>query len=455
LAKSGYIRVILTTNFDRLLEIALSDTPPSMISTSDQVDGAIPLAHSRLTVVKLHGDYLDTRIRNTVTELSAYDERTERLLDRVLDEYGLIVCGWSAEWDVALRRAIERCPSRRYATYWAVHNGALTDAAQRLVFHRGAEVISITDADAFFVALESKVTAIEDLSQPHPLSPTLAASETKRLLRDQRDHIALEDFVTAETEAAYRSLERTLKSEERGTAVAVERMGAAMAILQAILMTIAAHGERTHWSLLTRALERISDFAANVDLNISRRRYPVLRLMYATGVVAAAKKRYETLAAILVHPCVTQQREKRPITSAIYSAVVLQPAEARQLPEGNKRYTPLSEFLFFDLREGARSFVSRDFDYAEGFNLFEFLLAIEHAGNRREDNRWAPIGRFGWQPAWKNRFEAEISPTLNSGAADQWEVARAGFAQSSGKRFAELRLVVWEYANRLEYSMGE
>jgi hypothetical protein len=99
--------------------------------------------------------------------------------------------------------------------------------------------------------------------------------------------------------------------------------------------------------------------------------------------------------------------------------------------------------------------VNRDFDYEEGFNLFEFLLAIEHVSNCREDNRWAPVGRFGWQPQWKNRFEAEIAPVLSSGAADQWEVVRAGFTQCSGKRFGELRLVVWRDANKLEYSMAE
>jgi hypothetical protein len=61
--------------------------------------------------VKLNGDYLDTRIKNTPEELSGYHPSIDRLLDRVLDEYGLIVCGWSADWDTALRRAFERCPS--------------------------------------------------------------------------------------------------------------------------------------------------------------------------------------------------------------------------------------------------------------------------------------------------------------------------------------------------------
>jgi hypothetical protein len=63
---------------------------------------------------------MDTRIRNTPEELDKYDPRTDRLLDRIFDDFGIIVCGWSAEWDSALRAAIERCPSRRFTGICAV-----------------------------------------------------------------------------------------------------------------------------------------------------------------------------------------------------------------------------------------------------------------------------------------------------------------------------------------------
>jgi hypothetical protein len=123
LVRDGIIRVIITTNFDRLLETAIEDegVTPIVIATPDMAAGAPPLAHSAVTIVKVHGDYLDTRIRNTPTELAAYDNATNRILDRVFDEYGLIVCGWSGEWDQALRDAIARCASHRYSTYWARH----------------------------------------------------------------------------------------------------------------------------------------------------------------------------------------------------------------------------------------------------------------------------------------------------------------------------------------------
>ena len=122
LVKVGYIKVILTTNFDRLLEIALGDigVTPDVISIDDMLKGAVPLRHSPITIIKLHGDYRDIRTLNTSKELETYSPEKDELLDVIFDEYGLIVCGWSANSDVALRNALYRAKSRRYSTYYIV-----------------------------------------------------------------------------------------------------------------------------------------------------------------------------------------------------------------------------------------------------------------------------------------------------------------------------------------------
>jgi NAD-dependent SIR2 family protein deacetylase len=72
LVQAGYIKVIVTTNFDRLTENALREVgvEPMVIGSEDALKGAVPLIHSRCYVIKLHGDYLDTRILNTEAELS-------------------------------------------------------------------------------------------------------------------------------------------------------------------------------------------------------------------------------------------------------------------------------------------------------------------------------------------------------------------------------------------------
>ncbi len=159
LAQTGFVRVIITTNFDRLLENALRDAgiEPMVIASDDDVKGAVPLIHSRCAVVKVHGDYLDTRIRNTEIELSSYSDEMNTLLDRIFDEHGLIVCGWSADWDPALKTAVKRAPSRRYPLFWATR-GEATQAAHDLIAFRGGKEIRIESADSFFENLERLVS---------------------------------------------------------------------------------------------------------------------------------------------------------------------------------------------------------------------------------------------------------------------------------------------------------
>jgi len=72
------------------------------------------MVHAPTTVIKLHGDYLSLGLRNTPDELTSYPEEIKTLLARVFDEYGLLVVGWSAEYDTALVEALESAPSRRY-----------------------------------------------------------------------------------------------------------------------------------------------------------------------------------------------------------------------------------------------------------------------------------------------------------------------------------------------------
>jgi len=172
LVSKGFIRVIVTTNFDRLMETALVDEgiTPVVISTSDGVSGAAPLIHQKCVILKLHGDYLDNRIKNTADELSIYSDELNQYLDRILDEFGLLICGWSGEWDPALRSAIERCPSRRYATYWTTR-GDLNPAVQKLATLRCAQAVPIQDADSFLDGVAEKVAAVKPRARRHRWAP--------------------------------------------------------------------------------------------------------------------------------------------------------------------------------------------------------------------------------------------------------------------------------------------
>jgi hypothetical protein len=83
-----------------------------VISSVDHVAGAVPLVHAGPVIVKLHGDYLDTRIRNTAGELSVYEPALDALLDRVLDEFGLVITdGGSDRFKLLPPTSTSDCPA--------------------------------------------------------------------------------------------------------------------------------------------------------------------------------------------------------------------------------------------------------------------------------------------------------------------------------------------------------
>jgi hypothetical protein len=209
LMKSGHIKIVITTNFDRLLENALQDEniTPVVLCTEAlfQGQGVLPITHPETcTIVKIHGDYKDPLIKNTEEELSSYSENLNRLLDRIFDEYGLVICGWSGTWDPALRMAIERCPSHRFSTFWTKRLAdTFSDKAQALVTCRKAQIITIKNADDFFVGLQEQVQAIETFDRTHPLSRMAAVATVKRYLEENRENIRLHDLINQEAQNVF------------------------------------------------------------------------------------------------------------------------------------------------------------------------------------------------------------------------------------------------------------
>lgn len=112
LVEAGIIRVVVTMNFDRLFEQALTERgiQPTIVATEADAGGLGPLRLVQACVIHLHGDYLNaTSMLNTAAELNGYTPHMDRLLRHVLNDYGLIAAGWSVEHDTALREAAKVC----------------------------------------------------------------------------------------------------------------------------------------------------------------------------------------------------------------------------------------------------------------------------------------------------------------------------------------------------------
>jgi len=384
LVSKGYIKVIVTTNFDKLLEQALTEVGvnPVVITNADSARGALPLQHSACTIVKVNGDYLEPNIKNTVAELATYEVEMNMLLDRVFDEYGIVVCGWSGEWDEALRNALNRNISRRYGSYFA-HKGPLGEMAELVLQNRSGTPIEIEDADYFFEGLESKILGLEG----YRISATSiegAKAEVKFLMSENRYRYRLHDLLFDQVKYVL-ALDFTAESKARPTTdLEIERIKEfeeGTALLNNLLFQLAYYADTPeHFQLLRDVLETISqrktDISPYVDW-MDLEFYPLTLATYAVGVALVSRGRFEPLTEKL--PDVEVDRHSRTVKffGAVVPQSILKPAPCEKLTGRlTGGYTSASDYLAGVVAKWAEGTILPDQRVLEAFETFEFLLSV-------------------------------------------------------------------------------
>ncbi len=456
LMTEGYVRVVITTNFDRLLEKAAeaAGITPLVISSADAAAGAPPITHSKATIVKVNGDYLDTRIRNTSEELAGYDPEISRLLDRVLDEFGVLVCGWSSDWDLGLRTALERAPNRRFTTFWCLR-GEATDTAKSLISLRSAAIIRITDSDSFFVNIKEKISSLRELSSGHPLSSVLAVQTLKRYLPNPQETIRLHDLVMHEVERVvaittpnqfpFDALPSQAEFTKR-----ISRYEGMTEILQSLFATGCYWGDNAHIALWVRALQRLANpplpgGGSYYEIWPRLGYYPSLLAFYAGGIAAVAARKYRTFAALAWRPVVRKrlQGQAGPLASFVNAANLLSARDAQLFNPSQTLKTPTSDHLYAVLRRRLSTFLPDDAEYQRAFDEFEYLVCLSfiHTGDKNETRfpSWPPIGSFVWRHALDtNRLIDELSRDAERLGGD-WPPLKAGLFDGSIETFKAVR----------------
>lgn len=456
LAAKGYIRVVITTNFDRLMEMALADAGvvPTVISSTDHINGALPLIHTRCCVIKVHGDYLDTRILNTPAELAAYPQELNALLDRVFDEFGLVVCGWSADWDFALRSAIVRSTSRRFSQYWAAR-GEPSTAAADLVSHRQAQVIRIADSDSFFGEITRLVMALEQFSRPHPLSKEAAVASLKVYLTEAKHRIRFADLIAAEVEKLIQTMGGTQFAVQGAAAPDRNSFNMRIKAYQAASETLIALGEvggcwaeDWHHSTWSGAISRISAARADsgIVLWLELQRYPATLLLYALGIGAMQAgtqglKLLGTLLSVVIH---REHKLDKTVAELLPPFCLFENgSDPAKLLEGmDRRRAPLNDWLHDLLKGSIRNHFPSSSAFTMAFDKLEILLALGNIfqAKRSEAWNWAPPGCYGYRSDNTRRVLEEIRTSLQTEAEASPYVASRIFGSSLTECLASLDL---------------
>ena len=456
-----FVRVIVTTNFDRLLEKALEDedVAPIVLSTLEEVKGALPLVHIGCCVFKIHGDYRDPGIRNTESELEKYPPEFDQFLGRVFDEYGLIVCGWSGEWDIALRKALSRAESRRFSTYWAAR-GELSDPAQRLVAQRGAQVIPIEDADSFFQTIQQSVESIEEYSKPHPLSIESAVVTLKRYLSREEYRIRLSDYVDAAVEQTIQATTgegfELLDPQPDSTTVTLrlrryESACTTLMHMAAVGGFWASEGNSAVWE---RAVERLSaprlaSGASYYPIWRGLRMYPATLFVYAFGLGALEAGKLSLISRIFGGAVTPVEADGTQSQVTVLRNLIRERTASGGfggLLEGmGDGPVAINDWLHDALRQPLRALILDDDKYIYTFDKFEVLAALRFRS--MEDpiyhDEWFPPGSYIRRRENWSRAVGEIEESIRT--VDNSTFVRSGILGDSPEDCLQLveRFTVW------------
>ena len=423
LVADGLVRVIVTTNFDQLVETALRDVgiTPTVLSTPDQVAGALPLIHTRCTVFKVHGDYTDPRILNSPVELNSYAPELDRLLDQIFDQFGVVVCGWSVitDWDVALRNAITRTPSRRFTMYWA-SRGELGAAAQTLVENRSAIVVPIQDADSFFGEVQDTVSSIVTFSRPHPLSTQAAVETLKRHMASPEHRIRLSDHM----DNVVRQLSASIVGDafpmngavtQETFTSRVSAYESACSTLMAMAVVAGYWAEDHHFQDWERAMRQIYD-TREIGGNtvwLGLRNYPAFLLMHALGLGAVISGKLEFLGR-LFNLTVNRRLgniDQPNILIAMY-ADMIPPNWNRLLPGKERAYVPRSDHVHDVLSTVRGHLLINDEEFYYAFDKLEILMSLSVERNGQTSLNRFTLGAFFYRYANRQRAVREMRQSL-------------------------------------------
>ncbi len=165
-AQAAFCRLILTTNFDPFLQIALqavnqlyfmSDTPELGIS-SEIYDAAMDAVH----LVYLHGSVHRRKQAATAEEIAELKRKNAQALKPVLERHGVIVLGYSG-WDDVLVEALAACDDFDNRLYWCGREenpltpGAFGDRVQQILTKSTSRYVKIETAGRFMSQLCSRL----------------------------------------------------------------------------------------------------------------------------------------------------------------------------------------------------------------------------------------------------------------------------------------------------------
>jgi hypothetical protein len=335
-----------------------------------------------------------------------------------------------------------RSPSRRYVTYWAT-KGNLSQNAKSIASNKGAITLQIADADSFFESLEEKINALEEFKQPHPLSVATLIATLKNYIVDESYRIRLHDLLVELTDRTLECLAQELGDnflnndlDQSSLLVCLERTNGICAELVAAFATIGRWGNQAHIEWLCDAIARIASFGEaelhGKPADLSIRYLPTLYIIYAAGMGLIKANNYGAIEAIVsTRVRSTASGLLRPIIEINPYHQIHRSGALDQHPDFGAKRTPLSSYLYVQLRPSLKTMVASEEDYDFIFLRLELLFSMIYLRNALDQDELEGYTIPGlWIRIERHRRESHpLSILLGkiNRSKEEWKPLQSGF----------------------------
>lgn len=446
----------MTTNFDRLLEKAfeLEGITPQVISHEGDISQATPVVHSKKpTIIKINGDYIDCQFRNTTEELDEYPEQMKLYLHRIFEDYGLVTCGWSGEWDKGLISIINNAVHSRYNSFFA-YIGEPNDSLKTLSQNRLGELMPIGSADNLFSELYEQIMALEKYDANANMNHEMMMARVKKYLSSKQYDIEFADIIEKWGTEAYNQITEVAHYNFQLSKEAFERyleihLRAIAPLLDATILT-ARWGKEWHIKLFGDILIKLcikpfqSGERGMVETSYIHALAPTL-LLNAIGIACVKYGRFKELNNLLklaVPAGNFMGFYRKPLLSLLGGTHWTY--ETWNNLMGTNYYYPYSLFFLEQLEPIFKDYFITKSEYENVFYMWEHLKSLIYGYNKCYLIEFSvPMGNFLRQRFEYKMREKESEPyTLFFEEADKlknnWEPIKQGMFGGSYDNYKQI-----------------
>jgi len=467
LAKNGYLKVVITTNFDRLLETSLNDigVKYQVIANESDIEGATVLVHAPFTILKVNGDYKDCRFKNTDEELKKYSDNLRDYIGRIIDEFGLITCGWSATWDKGLIDIIKSSINRRYSSFFT-YISKCEESLKDLADFRAGKTLEIHDADTFFTELSERVIALESIGRDVFITKDIAIARIKKYIVKPESIILLNDLFEDECNKVVDNIKSNdFASQEPSPQLwndILTQTDNEMGGLITMYITAIRWSKKEHDKIITDIVRRIVNIPNKTKGSFYKHSrnigyYSRLELLYGIGIACIFYHKFSLLNSIFRIRMIGPENingDKINILSCLNPWLV-DKGVVNELSEQNYK-TPLSTILNKRLAIHFNNVMGDDYNFY--FCIFEYLLGLFYNYidplSHTYGNDSVPSGEYFWRQGDFMRHEDNLFDSFFKRIdeeKDNSDILIQGMFDSSYSKYKEIKDRVDAYIKKNRY----